>query len=150
SAAEIEDTVATPYMGFNLGSTKVRQRWTGEIERRIFESPLVRLMKDHGYQDAYLNGEELLLDPDPPKGRKARPRPAEPAAIPVRSVVIYRYYEHDSGDLNPGSSARRDVEEQAAGLSMLIHQLREQVCGNDADAVRAFRVYLVAHSMGGL
>jgi hypothetical protein len=23
--SEIEDTVATPYMGFNLGSTKIRQ-----------------------------------------------------------------------------------------------------------------------------
>ncbi len=158
TASEIEDTVATPYMGFNLGSTKVRQRWTGEIERLIFESPLVRLMKDHGYRDAYANGGELLLDPDPPRGRKQHPRPDEPPPIPARSVIIYRYYEHDSKDLNPGVKGRRDVEEQAAGLSSLIHQLREQVCRRQEDgawvrdeqAWERFKVYLVAHSMGGL
>ena len=27
--SEIEDTVATPYMGFNLGATKVRQNYEG-------------------------------------------------------------------------------------------------------------------------
>lgn len=40
--SEIEDTVATPYMGFNLGSTKVRQTWQQKIVRHIFESPLIR------------------------------------------------------------------------------------------------------------
>ncbi|MDZ7734760.1 MAG: hypothetical protein U5P41_00315 [Gammaproteobacteria bacterium] len=29
SRGEVEATVADPYMGFNLGSMKVRQRWTG-------------------------------------------------------------------------------------------------------------------------
>ena len=28
---EIEETVAGPYMGFNIGSTKARMVWTGEI-----------------------------------------------------------------------------------------------------------------------
>ena len=51
SQSEVEETVATPYMGFNLGSTKIRQRWTGDIERLIFESPLVRLMRDYDYRD---------------------------------------------------------------------------------------------------
>jgi hypothetical protein len=43
---EIAATVATPYMGFNLGSTKMRQVWDGSVRRHVFESPLVRLMKD--------------------------------------------------------------------------------------------------------
>ncbi|HSL40755.1 MAG TPA: hypothetical protein VK857_10315, partial [Desulforhopalus sp.] len=43
---EVADTVSTPYMGFNLGSTKLRQAWDGQVQRHIFESPLVRLMKD--------------------------------------------------------------------------------------------------------
>jgi hypothetical protein len=33
SQGEVEETVATPYMGFNLGATKVRQRWDGAIVR---------------------------------------------------------------------------------------------------------------------
>ncbi len=40
----IEETVATPYMGFNRGSTRIRQRWNGAVARHIFESPLIRLM----------------------------------------------------------------------------------------------------------
>jgi hypothetical protein len=28
---EIEDTVADPYMGFNIGSSKVRQLWDGSV-----------------------------------------------------------------------------------------------------------------------
>ena len=45
---EIENTVATPYMGFNLGSTKIRQDYDGDIVPFVFESPLIRLMKDEG------------------------------------------------------------------------------------------------------
>jgi hypothetical protein len=39
---EIEETVADPYMGFNIGSTKARQIWTGELKKFFFESPVVR------------------------------------------------------------------------------------------------------------
>ena len=57
SESEVEDTVATPYMGFNLGATKVRQRADKSVSRRVFESPLIRLIKDHGYIDAYHHGD---------------------------------------------------------------------------------------------
>ncbi len=33
---EVEETVATPYMGFNLGSTKIRQDWQGP---KTFRAP---------------------------------------------------------------------------------------------------------------
>jgi len=46
--SDIEDTVSDPYMGFNLGSTRIRTLWTGDTERYYFESPLVRMMKDFG------------------------------------------------------------------------------------------------------
>jgi len=36
---EIDDTVADPYMGFNIGSTMARRAWTGDIQRFFFESP---------------------------------------------------------------------------------------------------------------
>ena len=63
---EVENTVATPYMGFNLGSTKHRQTYTGEIEPYVFESPLIRLMKDHKYQDAFHDGQ---IKPEGPHRR---------------------------------------------------------------------------------
>ena len=65
---QIENTTADPYMGFNLGSTKIRQLWTGKSERHYFESPIVRLMKDFGYTDVYSAGLELSPEaPVPPQ-----------------------------------------------------------------------------------
>lgn len=128
--AEIDETVATPYMGFNLGSTKVRQAWDGKVLRHIFESPLIRLMKDHGYQDVYRGGAEIA------------------DSIPARSLVIYRYYEKADADFGGGDAP--SIIEAAKGLHDLILRVQKQVCGDDAEAREAFRVYLVAHSMGGL
>lgn len=128
--ADIAETVATPYMGFNLGSTKVRQDWEGAVTRHVFESPLIRLMKDYGYLDAYRDGGEIT------------------GPLPPKSVVIYRYYEAADTDLGTGKVLSIPVA--ARGLRDLIRQLREQVCGNDAALREQFRVYLVAHSMGGL
>ena len=59
---EVEDTVSDPYMGFNLGSTRHRQKWSGELSRYYFESPLVRLMKDYQYRDVYSAGLDMTLD----------------------------------------------------------------------------------------
>lgn len=131
SAGEVEDTVATPYMGFNDGSTKLRQSWTGEIVRHIFESPLLRLMKDYGYADIYSEGQEITA-----------------SELPPRSVVIFRYYERASVDL--GAGRREEIEVYARELGALVHSLRDRICGDDAAHRNAFRVYLVAHSMGGL
>ena len=130
---EVEEAVATPYMGFHLGSTKIRQRWDGNVTRFIFESPLVRLMKDYAYRDVYLGGEEAYLS----------------SAIAPRSVVIYRYYDQVSKELSD-DPRRPDIPVYARELGKLIEQVRDSVCGTDAEARRAFRVYLVAHSMGGL
>ena len=40
---EIEETVADPYMGFNIGSAKIRQL-VGRVKKYFVESPLVRRM----------------------------------------------------------------------------------------------------------
>jgi len=127
----MEETVATPYMGFNLGSTKIRQEWDGKVVRHIFESPLIRLMKEYGYVDNYTDGVEN-------EGR-----------IPPKSVIIHRYYEQADRDIGTGEGAPT-IEEAAEGLSRLILKTREQVCGDDAEERGRFRVHLVAHSMGGL
>jgi hypothetical protein len=132
--AEVEDTVATPYMGFNLGSTKLRQSWDREIVRHIFESPLIRLMKDHDYADVYSDGDVI-----------------EDGRVNPKSIWIYRYYESVSKDL--GTGVRPEIEDYAEGLYDLIEGIREHVCGPVASSNSErdkFKVYLVAHSMGGL
>ena len=124
---EVEDTVADPYMGFNKGSTKIRQKWDRTVSRHIFESPLIRLMKDHGYQDIYSDGAEI------PAG--------EP--LPDRAIWIFRYYEKSSEDFGDGK--KHPIESYAEDLHEFIEALRKRYGGGDD-----FRVHLVAHSMGGL
>jgi hypothetical protein len=135
---EIEETVADPYMGFNLGSTKSRQVWTGDLKKFYFESPMVRLQTDHAYRDVYLDGEDLVA--------------AERAIddLPYRSVIIYRYYDEASEAFSDGNTP--PIEHFAIGLGRLILQLRDKLCRNPKNKVTPanFRVYLVSHSMGGL
>jgi hypothetical protein len=57
-AGAVENTVNLPYYGFNLGSTQVRTGPDGDPDFFIFESPLVRLMKDHGYADIFARVDE--------------------------------------------------------------------------------------------
>ncbi|WP_218185454.1 hypothetical protein [Stenotrophomonas pictorum] len=72
---EIVETTSTPFMGFEAGSTKMRQAQDGSIVKFVFESPLVRLMKDYDYRDVYESGAE----------RRDRLSP--------RCIVIHRYYD---------------------------------------------------------
>lgn len=129
---EIEETVATPFMGFDAGSTKLRQLWTGEVRRHYFESPLVRLMKDYDYRDVYSGGSEMPMD----------------FSVRPRSIFIYRYYDQMSKQLGPGRHST--IENFATGLSDLILTIRDRICGADEKARAAFKIHLVAHSMGGL
>ena len=127
---EIEDTVSTPYMGFNRGSTRLRQLHTGEVEPHVFESPLIRLMKDHGYVDAYREGQLLPQGP-----------------IPSRSIWIFRYY--DIADEEFGEGERKEIEFYAEKLREFLGHVRDAVLDRN-ESPKRFRVYLVAHSMGGL
>jgi PGAP1-like protein len=124
----VEDTVATPYMGFNLGSTRYRQTAAGKIEPYVFESPLIRLMKDHQYQDAYHDGQILPQGPVSPQ-----------------SIWIFRYYDVVSKEL--GGGERKEIEFHAEKLRQFILHIRSAT-GQESN--KNFRVYLVAHSMGGL
>ncbi|MES1927328.1 hypothetical protein [Salinisphaera sp. T31B1] len=136
---EIEDTVADPYMGFNIGSTKARVAWTGDVKRFYFESPLVRLMSDHKYEDVFVEGDDLLAAEQ--SERK----------IPYQCIVIYRYYDEASADFGD-DSVTPPIEHFARGLDRLVLRLRDKVCANPDNGVTvdAFRAYLVSHSMGGL
>ncbi len=169
SQSEIEETVADPYMGFNLGSTKTRQVWDGKMRKFFFESPLVRLKDEvvwvrtenglersnRRYDDVYVDGDDLTA-PDPQDPAK----PLRPdIALPYQSLVIFRYYDEASESFGTGETP--PIEHFAKGLNNLILRLKTLVCrtGNDPItgdpldnevAPEDFRVYLIAHSMGGL
>jgi hypothetical protein len=139
SRAEIDDTTADPFCGFNLGSTTLRA--TPDLKQPprkfVFESPMVRLQSDFGYCDVYEDGVDIV-DPDWTGG------------IQRKSIVIYRYYDSASSLL--GQSKTPDIEQFAKGLSDLILRVRELVCGlaDNKTKPQDFRCHLVAHSMGGL
>ena len=133
----IVETTSTPFMGFEAGSTKIRQARDGSIRKFVFESPLVRLMKDFGYSDIYEAGSE--------RTEKLSPR----------CVVIHRYY--DPADPAFGDGKVPSIVSAATLLATRIEELRDLICGKadgaNADTLaarKAFRIYLVAHSMGGL
>ena len=152
----IEATTATPFMGFNLGATKHRQLWTGEVVRLHFPSPLIRLMEDHGYRAV-----DVDADRHRPAPRVAPTDPsndARPELIGARSVIIHRYYDRADSDwvaLERARAASDDepikatpptIFEAAADLCDLIEHLESRWDGAEG----AFGVHLVAHSMGGL
>lgn len=130
--AEIDAATADPYMGFNLGSSMLRQDAAKQPVRFIFESPLLRLMKDHGYVDAFRHGDDDY----------------DPGTAPDRSIWVFRYYERASSTL--GDAKRVAIEDFAVDLRRFILKVRAAICGDDAGARAGFKAYLVAHSMGGL
>jgi hypothetical protein len=135
---EIEAAASDPFMGFNTGSTKSRIASDKKPRRFYFESPVIRLASDHDYKDVIVGGEDMVGG-TPPK-----------EAVPYRCIVVHRFYEEASEELGTGETP--GLDHFARGLGELILRLRERVCANMANGVKPedFRVYLVAHSMGGL
>jgi hypothetical protein len=129
---EIEETVADPYMGFNLGSTKSRRVWDGTMRRFFFESPLVRLKdeivwkhakngpvrSDRRYDDVYVDGDDLTSASPNDPAKPLRPD----ITLPYQSIVIFRYYDDASIDLGTGTS--HPIEHFARNLGSLVLRLR--------------------------
>ena len=89
-------------------------------------------MKDEGYIDAYRNGDFINQEEE----------------VTPKSVWIFRYYEKVSKDIGLGE--RLTIVQFAEDLREFVLRIRDQNCGKDKSALNNFRVYLVAHSMGGL
>ena len=136
---EIDETTADPFNGFNLGSTVMRARpdKAEPPKKFVFESPVVRLLSDFGYGDVYQDGVDIV-DPDWKGG------------IPLKSIIIHRYYDDASSFLGKGKTP--EIEDFAKRLSELILAVQARVCELEENAMtpERFRCYLVAHSMGGL
>jgi pimeloyl-ACP methyl ester carboxylesterase len=125
--SEVEATVDDPFYGFNLGSTHFRVNRDGGASVFAFESPLLRLITDYEYSDAF-------------SGTRQTAAGIENSA---RTVWIFRYYDDTSRTFDDRAGGRRLTIEEAAGrLYDFIQHVQKETSSE--------RVYLVAHSMGGL
>ncbi len=125
----IDEQTADPFYGFNLGSTHVRVGAGGEPAFYQFESPLLRLMLDHDYE-LFVRGGQLAWLTQQPDGE------VDPATI-----WIHRFYDVSASTW--GAKPKEfDIEHAAADLLDLVELVLRKT--------GAPRVYLVAHSMGGL
>lgn len=118
---DVEATVNDPFYGFNSGSTHVRVGEKGDPEKFFFESPLLRLIADHGYRPVFDN---------------------KHLSGHVKTIWIYRFYDMTSSSFGAEKTTRLEMEEIAEGLRELINVVRQET--------GAKKVYLIAHSMGGL
>jgi hypothetical protein len=140
----IDQAVDDPFYGFNEGSTHVRLGAHGNPRFHQFESPLLRLMIDHGYELMVGGNQGTLL------------RSADEDKLSPKTIWVYRFYDRSAStfdrtaDTHERSAAIHEespgpfrMEDAALGLVHYIDAVLDKT--KDAD-----QVYLVAHSMGGL
>ena len=62
TSSERDETAADPFCGFNAGSTVYRATVDKKAaaQKFVFESPVVRLISDFGYQNCYQNGLDII------------------------------------------------------------------------------------------
>ncbi|AEI12188.1 esterase/lipase family protein [Cellulomonas gilvus] len=125
----IDKAVDDPFYGFNEGSVQVRVDGADRPAFHQFESPLLRLMIDHGYQLLVRGDQEAYL------------RSQEPGTVPAATIWVHRFYDEFAPHLTRDPNAF-SIERASASLFDLVQAVRRQT--------GAPRVFLVAHSMGGL
>ena len=154
--SEIEDTVADPYMGFNIGSSKVRQLWDGSVKKYFFESPIVRLLKSFKYEDVFEEGYDRVSDltaPNDGRWHRASGAVSLHSHLPLLRAFVCRFWQRPSrhGPFR-GRFERPDPQAARAHLSRRRknrdHPPRAR--GRGSCPTTSFASYLIAHSMGGL
>jgi len=125
----INTAVDDPFYGFNEGSVQVRVDDADRPAFHQFESPLLRLMIDHGYQLLVQGNQRAYLE-------QRDDRTIDPATI-----WVHRFYDEFAPNLTKDPNAF-SIERAAESLFDLVNLVRQKT--------GAPRVFLVAHSMGGL
>ncbi|GAA0688675.1 hypothetical protein GCM10010193_48460 [Kitasatospora atroaurantiaca] len=125
----IDKQVDDPFYGFNDGSTHIRIGGDGSPQYYQFESPLLRLFAEDGYQP--------LVSGDP----KAYLESREADTVPAGTVWIHRFYD-EAADTFGKEAVDFNIEKAAADLYDLVQLVRSRT--------GAPKVILIAHSMGGL
>jgi hypothetical protein len=125
----IDEVIDDPFYGFNEGSVHVRVDGTGEPQFHQFESPMLRLMTDEGYQ---------LLVHGNQRGYLER---QEDGSVPATTLWVHRFYDVSASTL--GRHPEEFSLEKAAEDLWVLVQLVLAKTG-------APQAHLVAHSMGGL
>jgi pimeloyl-ACP methyl ester carboxylesterase len=145
--AGIDTQVDDPFYGFNEGATHVRVGGDGDPKFYQFEGPMVRLITDENYRLLVKGDQRRFLDD------------AADGTVPPQSLWVYRFYDQAAttfvapakegiiqriwSKLHQTVTADGfDIEGAALGLYELIMLVRAKT-GAD-------KVFLVAHSMGGL
>lgn len=129
SPSGIDNAVGDPFYGFNEGSVQVRVDGADRPAFHQFESPLLRLMGDEGF--------ELLVHGN----QAAYLAEQEAGSVPAASIWVHRFYDEFAPLLTKDPNAF-SIEAAARSLLELVLLVRKQT--------GAPRVFLVAHSMGGL
>jgi hypothetical protein len=145
---ERDETAADPFCGFNVGSTVYRAtaEKTKKANTYFFESPVIRLITEFGYENVYQDGLDILNPTwSPAPDEFGVPR----EGLPPKSIVILRYYD-PSSNLH-GDGKAQNIKEYAKKLAEVVAKVKELVLKrNPAIVPSDYRCYLVAHSMGGL
>lgn len=125
----IDKQVDDPFYGFNDGSTHVRVDGEGDPRFYQFESPMLRLLIDEDY--------ELFVHGDQTAYLRAR----EDGKVPAHSIWVYRFYDASATTFGK-EPVDFNIERAAAGLYDFVQLILKKT--------GAAKVYLLAHSMGGL
>ena len=129
TGAAINSAVDDPFYGFSQGSVHVRTDSNGRAKFHQFESPMLRLVTDHKYEVPVHGDQEAFLNR------------VDDASVSPASVWIYRFYD-ESADTFDQDPAGFSFEEAAKDLFSMIRLVLKKT--------GAPKVFLVAHSMGGL
>lgn len=125
----IDTAVDDPFYGFSQGSVHVRADGHGQPRFHQFESPMLRLIADQGYQLSVHGDQQLFL------------KQADAGSLDSATIWIHRFYDVSASTF-AALAEDFSLEKAAEDLFSLILLVLEKT--------GAPKVFLVAHSMGGL
>ncbi|MEY9950966.1 esterase/lipase family protein [Leifsonia sp. EB34] len=151
--SQIDSTVNDPFYGFNEGATHTRVNGDGEPMFYQFEGPLLRLLGERAYQVLVRGSQKELL------------ATAADGSLAQKSIWIHRFYDEAATTYAAPTPRSGNLFDRAVTWTEdLVHEHLESRGFDIEQAARelydlvllvraktgAPKVFLVAHSMGGL